>query len=619
MSGEVYWGIPGIATASIVLAVLAVVVRYVTPGPARTALLVLVAAAFTYCLGDGLARLAAAAGAVEDATAWFTVRFFGIMVAPAAFIHMAGATTPLHERPWFRPALPLFYTGALVCILVRVGTKLIIADVQVQNQLLVVTAGPAYGAFGVYGLAVSLAAGVVFLRYARTAPTAADRSAARLSAAATILPFTAGAVFLLLVYRGLSPTLDPIVPFLAASVMIFAGIMFTREVPAATLAAMRTIFASLPDGLVIADRRGLVTFANPAASAILAVSGAGLEGEPLQSALGRAALPEEARLRLQDAAKRVDRGDERLVTMDVEVPGPPSRAFHVTVAMAEVGGLRRGGTAPDAGRDRFTFLALHEETDARSREILLSRANEVKDLFIAMIGHDLKAPLSAISGYGELIALDAQGAPDSLAVYRYAQSILGSARQIQMMMENARLFSRLVDPQDILRSRESVDLPALVQKEVANLHQAAERRGVKVGVDIGGGADHLRVVAAPIIRSVFQNLIDNAVKYTAEKTAVGVRIARDGQTALVEITDEGPGVPPDKREAIFRRFTRLEQTRTKTEGLGLGLAITRQLVELHGGTITITGRRDGKSGACFEVRLPLETAGADPAEGGKKE
>lgn len=606
MSGELYFGIPGLIGASIVLVILAVIVRYVTPGHARNALLMLIASAFTYGLGDGLARLAAATNDAPAALAWFTVRFFGIAMVPPAFLHLAGASSPLFARIWFRPVLALAYTASLVGILVRVGTGAMFNAVGVTDSMILAEPGIGFRVFGLYGIAVSAAAAAIFLWQSKAAPTVVSRAAARISAVAVLMPFSAATAFYFASNRGLSPSFDPVVPFLTASVALLAGLQFARELPATTLAAVRTIFASLPDGIIIADRRGLVTFSNPAATAMLEVAGPGLEGEPLKVAVSNSGLPADARQTLLDALQRVEAGEEPMATAVLELEGPPARALRAVVGFAQAGQTAPAARRGELTHDRFLFVALHEETDMRSRELMLTRANEVKDLFISMIGHDLKAPLNAISGYSELIALDAQHAPDGLAVYRYAQSILASARQIQLMMENARLFSRLVDPQDILRARESVDLPALVQKEAQNLKQAADRRGVAIEASVAPDADHITVFAAPIIRSVFQNLIDNAVKYTAEKTKVTLRIAREGGFALVEVQDQGPGVPPDKREAVFRRFTRLEQTRTKTEGLGLGLAIARQLVELHGGSIAVGERPDGKPGATFAVRLPLD-------------
>jgi signal transduction histidine kinase len=616
MGSEIYLPIPGLISAAIVLALLGVAARYLSPGPQRTALFALFAATFTYGLGDGLARMAAVAGDVGAATAWNTFRFLGIAIVPPALLHVAAAYTRSIDRVWVKPMLALLYTGALVFILLRVGTKLLVAETLVSGGMVSTTVGAAFQPFGAFGLALSIAAVFLFVRASRDAPSTLDRANARRGAMAAALPFGAAVVYLALFHEATSPTLDPIVPFLTIANVVYAATLFSHDVPAGTLAALRAVFMTLPDGLVIADRTGLVTFSNPAAVAMLGAAQAGLEGERIKESIERGTLPPSARAKVIDAFTEALSGRGGLQQFTIETPAPSPRAVRAVVAAAEIGGFSRRREGPLALQDRFVFLALHDETELRSREIMLSRANEVKDLFISMIGHDLKAPINAITGYGELIALDSQSTPDALAVYRYSQSVLASARQIQLMMENARLFSRLVDPQDILRSREPLEVVPLVEREAQNLRGAADRKGVTVAIERQAGAEGFRIVAAPIVRSVFQNILDNAIKYTAERTAVRVAIRAQGGNAVVEVEDEGPGIPQDKREAIFRRFTRLEQTRTKTEGLGLGLAISKQVVELHGGTIEVDGRPDGKPGAVFRVRLPGEPAqGAGQAQG----
>jgi signal transduction histidine kinase len=470
--------------------------------------------------------------------------------------------------------------------------------------------GPGFPAFAVFGLACSLAAVFLFARGARSAETKLARMNATKGWVGALLPFGASAAFLGLFRVSNSPTFDPIVPVLSFSVVLYASAVFSQQIPAASLSAIREIFASLPDGLAIVNRAGLVTFANAAAGAILGAGKTGVEGNDIATVLKGAPMPVQARARLEFAYAEVNTGQRESSSVTFELTEPGPRTLRAVVGSTTVG--RSAGGAHALGAlsvtDRYLFIVLHDETDSRTKEAALSRANEIKDLFISMIGHDLKAPLNAISGYGELIALDSQSSPDALAVYRYAQSILGSARQIHLMMENARTFSRLVDPEDILRARELVDLEALVEREATNLRSAADRKLIRVDVGAPASQPRTQVFAAPILRSVFQNLIDNAIKYGPEKSTVHVRFRASEKAVDIEIDDEGPGIPTDKREAIFKRYTRLEQTRSKTEGLGLGLAISRQIVELHGGTLTVHNRPDGAAGALFRVHLPMGVA-----------
>ena len=608
MAFEVYYGVPGLVGASISLTVFGIAALYVTPGPTKTALLILAVASFFYGLGDGLARLAAVGDLDNVAATWNTVRFFGIALVPAALLHFAGAYTGALAFPWFKPALLVIYLATLVFIPLRVFTGLVVSSTTVSGGVIHTTVGPAFVPFGAFGFLCSLASVVLLEGEAREARSALERRHARRCAAAAVLPFGAALVYLGLFRQATSPAFDPIVLTLPVTVALLGGTLIGREVLFPTLTALRAVFAQMPDGLVVIDPKGVSTFANRAASDPLAPSGGGLEGEPFLAALEGGALPALAKESLKAAFQKVAAKESDLEVLSFETAPPGPRSLRAVIAAAEVGGFSERGSGPLKGRDRYLFVSVHDDTEVRAREVLLTRANEVKDLFISMIGHDLKAPINAIMGYSELIGLDSQSAPDALAVFRYSQSIRASAAQIQLMMENARLLSRLADPQDILRAREPLALSQLVEREAANLRGAAERRRVRVDVEVEPSASGVRLVAAPILRSVFQNLIDNAVKYTVEGTVVTVRVSAPPGEVVVTIEDEGPGVPPEKRAAVFERFTRLEQTRTKAEGIGLGLSISKQVVELHGGTLTIEDRRDGKRGALFRARLPLEGA-----------
>jgi signal transduction histidine kinase len=114
----------------------------------------------------------------------------------------------------------------------------------------------------------------------------------------------------------------------------------------------------------------------------------------------------------------------------------------------------------------------------------------------------------------------------------------------------------------------------------------------------------VRARVLPGFESVVQNLLDNAIKYTPGGGTVGVRLFTDGSHVGIEVWDTGPGIPPDKREKLFRKFERLGVEGGLTEGHGLGLSIVSKMVELAGGTVSVGDRDDGQPGAVFTVELP---------------
>jgi two-component system sensor histidine kinase CpxA len=150
--------------------------------------------------------------------------------------------------------------------------------------------------------------------------------------------------------------------------------------------------------------------------------------------------------------------------------------------------------------------------------------------------------------------------------------------------------------------RERVDLAALVSETAADADFEARGRGVSVRA-----ADLEPCVVdgdARLLRSAVENVVRNAVAYTAEGTEVEVRLVREGGDAVVTVRDHGPGVPDEALAAVFQPFFRVEEARDRqTGGTGLGLAITDRAVRYHGGTVTAANAAGG--GLAVEIRLPL--------------
>jgi signal transduction histidine kinase len=119
-----------------------------------------------------------------------------------------------------------------------------------------------------------------------------------------------------------------------------------------------------------------------------------------------------------------------------------------------------------------------------------------------------------------------------------------------------------------------------------------------------------------VLREAVTNVLDNAIKYGPLNSTVMISVDRNTDHALLTIADEGPGVPAEHRERIFHRFFRLDEARSRDGGgAGLGLAIAKWAVEIHGGRITVNGRQGG--GSEFLIQLPLvESSSATPASGG---
>ena len=204
-----------------------------------------------------------------------------------------------------------------------------------------------------------------------------------------------------------------------------------------------------------------------------------------------------------------------------------------------------------------------------------------KDRMLGAIGHDLRTPLASLRVRTELVEDEAERA-------RMAVTIDDMNRTLDDILSLARL-GRPSEPE------QRVDLPALIDSVVGEF----EDLGADVTVE---EADRLTVPMRPnLIKRALRNLIENALKYGLRAR---VRLRPDGGDAVVEVDDDGPGIPPDAIEHMFQAFTRLEQSRSRdTGGSGLGLALARAIVDAHGGVLTLVNRTEG--GLRAEMRLPL--------------
>ncbi|MCI0574314.1 MAG: HAMP domain-containing histidine kinase, partial [Myxococcaceae bacterium] len=229
------------------------------------------------------------------------------------------------------------------------------------------------------------------------------------------------------------------------------------------------------------------------------------------------------------------------------------------------------------------------------------RAVGLRDEFLSVAGHELRTPLTSVSLKLGGLAHAAAGDAGSLA-QRVVRDVEVAQRQVRKLAD---LISQLLDVSRISRQGlpvrlEEVDLTAVVREGVEALAPQAERAGcvVEVRADepVVGRWDRLR------LEQVVTNLMTNALKYGAGRP-VRVAVSRQGRVARLLVEDEGIGIAPEALDRIFGRFERAVSER-HYGGLGLGLYITREVVEAHGGSITAQSA-PGK-GATFAVELPLE-------------
>ncbi|MEV5575675.1 HAMP domain-containing sensor histidine kinase [Spirillospora sp. NPDC052269] len=259
-------------------------------------------------------------------------------------------------------------------------------------------------------------------------------------------------------------------------------------------------------------------------------------------------------------------------------------------------------TATDLER-RVPEPSRRDEIHALSRSInqtldRLEGAVARQRAFISDLSHELRSPLTGLRTELELARSD----PHASDMAETTEAMLRNADRLEQVVNDLLALARLDSDKGL--HKEPLDLHEIADQEVLR-----RPRRTKVSV-VGDDKVVVRGGRLELAR-VLTNLIDNADRHAA--TAVTVHVGEDGDHAVVEVVDDGGGIPPRDRERVFDRFTRLAEARHKDAGgTGLGLAISRDIIEAHGGTLAIADRADGFEGARFILRLP-KNGGSDPS------
>jgi PAS domain S-box-containing protein len=247
----------------------------------------------------------------------------------------------------------------------------------------------------------------------------------------------------------------------------------------------------------------------------------------------------------------------------------------------------------DAERERL----LTAERIARAEA---ERANRLKDDFVAMVSHELRTPLNAILGWTDLMLKR----PDDPAL---------AARGLETVSRNTRLQAQLVaDLLDISRivsgklslELQGVQLAAVVEAAVESVEPAAAKKGLTIDKQLD--ATIAPVVGDPArLQQVLSNLLSNALKFTSSGGTIRVTLRRKGTDAEIVVADDGSGIAPEFLPHVFDRFQQADASRSRRfGGLGLGLSIAKNLVQLHGGAVVAESEGLGR-GATFTVTLPV--------------
>ena len=361
----------------------------------------------------------------------------------------------------------------------------------------------------------------------------------------------------------------------------------------------RRLFEAARDGILILDAVSLkVTDVNPFMTELLGYSHSEFLGKELweiglfsdkeASLAAFKQLQRTGYLRYEDLPLQATNGKLR----DVEfVSNVYEEDSHQVIQC----NIRDITARKQAEKERMLLLAA-----AQSARTEADSANDVKDEFLATLSHELRTPLTSIVGWSQLLT---DGRLDKQQTARAIETIARNARA------QGRLIDELLDISRIITGKLCLDLRAvrlapLIQAVIEDERPTAEAKGINLRAvlnhDIGpflGDADRLR--------QIVRNLLANAIKFTPARGDVQVLLNRNESHIAITVNDSGQGIGPELLPHVFERFRQADSSNTRSNGgLGLGLSIVRQLVELHRGKVTAESS-GANAGTTFKVMLPL--------------
>jgi PAS domain S-box-containing protein len=316
-------------------------------------------------------------------------------------------------------------------------------------------------------------------------------------------------------------------------------------------------------------------------------------------------IPAERRSEEEEILSRISRGlsAERMETIRLKKNGTP---IPVSVTVSPI----KNPDGEVIGASKLIQDITARQRVEQERQELLAReqslrtqaeaAGRMRDEFLATVSHELRTPLNAILGWATMLNKDKLDAP---VASRAIESIERNAKRQAELIEDLLDVSRIISGKVRLEVKPVV-VTSIINEALDAVRPAAEAKSIRLDVKIDPAAEHLR--ADPTrLQQVIWNLLSNSIKFTHAGGEVTVSVKRIASMAEISVHDTGEGINPDFLPYVFDRFQQADSSVTRKHGgLGLGLAITRHLVEMHGGTIK--AQSDGKNlGATFTVSLPI--------------
>ena len=365
---------------------------------------------------------------------------------------------------------------------------------------------------------------------------------------------------------------------------------------------LSAIIASSDDAIVSKTLDGTITSWNPGAERMLGYSASEAIGQNIRMIIPQELWPEE-----DDVLRRIGRG-ERVDHFETTRRTKDGRLVNISLTVSPI----KNSTGTIIGASKVARDVTEHKNTEKERERLLKaekearqlaeQANRFKDEFLAVVSHELRSPLNSIVGWASLLL---EGNLAKERVHHAIETILRNAEAQNQLIGDLLDVARIISGKMRLDIK-SIDVNSAVTSAIEVLQPAARAKNIQIENEA-----HTSVSTIPAdpdrIQQILWNLLSNAVKFTPVGGRIVIRSSQQDSIVKISVTDNGMGIAPELLPVIFERFRQGDMGSTRNYGgLGLGLAIVRHLVELHGGVIRASSGGPGR-GAEFVVELPADS------------
>lgn len=377
------------------------------------------------------------------------------------------------------------------------------------------------------------------------------------------------------------------------------------------------VLEAAPDAMIVVNREGRIVLINAQSENLFGYPPGELKGRKLEELLPEGFRGMQRPLAgVRPASPGADlfarHKDGTRIPVEVSLsPIEGRRGIEIIAAIRDITGRKAAEREIRNISERFTaeLTATNRQLELRNHEV--ERANRLKSEFLTTMSHELRTPLHTIIGFSELLREHMGGALNEKQS-RFVSHINEAGQHLLTLINDILDLSK-IEAGRLELHKETIEAAEGIEEVLASLRPLGERKRIVIENQVEREMD---ICADPVrYKQILFNLLSNAIKFTPDGGRVWIEGKRENRFARISVSDTGIGLPPEEHDAIFSTFHQADATKEVREGTGLGLPITRKLVEHHGGKIRVESEI-GK-GSRFSFTIPLAAATAAVKTGGR--